>query len=120
MINVLKFGTLFSFCSQIECWFSGLEFTKSLRPEIQVMSCKQISHAVTKLARNHLHIGYFFQLFYGLQIILIKTFSKISFKNTISVSSVLNSLDPDHAWQFVRPDLGPTYLQRLAGNKSYY
>ena len=28
MVNVLKFGTLFSFCSQIKCWFSGLEFTK--------------------------------------------------------------------------------------------
>ena len=26
-VNVLKFRTLFSFCSQIKCWFSGLEFT---------------------------------------------------------------------------------------------
>ena len=27
-VNVLKFRTLFSFCSQIKCWYSGLEFTK--------------------------------------------------------------------------------------------
>ena len=30
MVNVLKFQTLFSFCSQIKCWFSGLEFTNFL------------------------------------------------------------------------------------------
>ena len=29
-VNVLKLRTLFSFCSQIKCWFSGLEFTKCL------------------------------------------------------------------------------------------
>ena len=29
-VYVLKFQTLFSFCSQIKCWFSGLEFTKWL------------------------------------------------------------------------------------------
>ena len=28
MINVSK--TLFSFCSKIKCWFSGLKFTKCL------------------------------------------------------------------------------------------
>ena len=38
------------------------------------------------------------------------TFSKNSYRNTISVS---NSLDPDQAWHFVRPDLGPNCLQRL-------
>ena len=26
-VNVLKFKTLSSFCSQIKCWLSGLEFT---------------------------------------------------------------------------------------------
>ena len=30
MVNVLKFQTLFSFCSQIKCRFSVLEFTKAL------------------------------------------------------------------------------------------
>ena len=25
-VTVLKFRTLFSFCYQIKCWFSGLEF----------------------------------------------------------------------------------------------
>ena len=29
-VNVLKFRTHFSFFSQINCWFSGLEFTKCL------------------------------------------------------------------------------------------
>ena len=32
------------------------------------------------------------------------TFSKNSFRNIIRTS---NSLDPDQAWQFVRPELGP-------------
>ena len=30
MVNVLQFWTLFLFCSQIKCWFSGLEFMKCL------------------------------------------------------------------------------------------
>ena len=30
IVNVLKFQTLFSFCSQIKCWFSGLEFVNKL------------------------------------------------------------------------------------------
>ena len=29
-VNVLKFRTLYSFCSQLKCWHSGLEFTKCL------------------------------------------------------------------------------------------
>ena len=29
-VNVLKFRTLFSFCSQIKCWFSWLELTNCL------------------------------------------------------------------------------------------
>ena len=37
-------------------------------------------------------------------------FSKIYFRNIIRVS---NSLVPDHAWRFIRPDLGPDCLQRL-------
>ena len=28
--SVRKFQALFSFCSQIKCWLSGLEFTKRL------------------------------------------------------------------------------------------
>ena len=28
MVNVLIFQTLFSFCSEIKCWLSGLELTK--------------------------------------------------------------------------------------------
>ena len=44
------------------------------------------------------------------------TFSKNSFRNTISVS---NSLDPDQARHSVGPDLDPNCLQRLsADNKS--
>ena len=30
MINIRKFQTLFSICSQIKCWFSELNFTKYL------------------------------------------------------------------------------------------
>ena len=30
-VNVLNFQTLFSFCSQIKCWFSGLECTVKSR-----------------------------------------------------------------------------------------
>ena len=46
------------------------------------------------------------------------TFSKRSFRNTISVA---NSLDPDQAGRFVVPDLGPNCLQTLsADDKSRY
>ena len=38
-------------------------------------------------------------------------FSKSFFWNTIRVS---NSLDPDQARHYVRPDLGPNCLQRLS------
>ena len=38
-------------------------------------------------------------------------FSKISLRNTVRVA---NSLDPDQAHHFVRPDLGPNCLQRLS------
>ena len=41
------------------------------------------------------------------------TYSKKSFRNTIRVS---NSLDPDQARHFVRPDLGPNCLQRLSAD----
>ena len=37
-------------------------------------------------------------------------FSKNSFRNIIRVST---RLDPDQAWHFVRPDLGPSCLQRV-------
>ena len=56
--------------------------------------------------------GFFFFFFF-----FKLTFSKgKSFRNTIRVS---NSLDPDQARRFVRPDLGPNCLQRLsADNRS--
>ena len=41
------------------------------------------------------------------------TFSKKSFRNTFTVS---NSLAPDQARRFVRPDLGPNCLQRLSAD----
>ena len=41
------------------------------------------------------------------------SFSKDSFRNTIRVS---NSLDPDQARHFVRPDLGSNCLQRLSAD----
>ena len=41
------------------------------------------------------------------------TFSKKSFRNTITVS---NNLDPDQARCFVGPDLDPNYLQRLSAD----
>ena len=41
------------------------------------------------------------------------TFSKKTFRNTISVS---DSLDPDQARHFVGPDLGPNCLQRLSAD----
>ena len=45
------------------------------------------------------------------ELLLILTFSKKIFRNTIRVS---NSLDPDQALRFVGPDLGPNCLQRLS------
>ena len=36
-----------------------------------------------------------------------------SFRNTIRVSK---SLDPDQAWHFVGPDLGPNCLQKLSAD----
>ena len=33
-VYVLKFQTLFSFCSQAKCWLSGPEFTKCLNNRI--------------------------------------------------------------------------------------
>ena len=41
------------------------------------------------------------------------TFSKNSFRNTISMS---NSLDPDQARRFVGPGLGPNGLHRLSAD----
>ena len=40
-------------------------------------------------------------------------FKKQSYRHTITVS---NSLDPHHARQVVRPDLGPNCLQRLSAD----
>ena len=48
----------------------------------------------------------------------INFFKKRNFRNTIRVS---NSLDPDQASRFFRPDLGPNCLQRLsADDKSHH
>ena len=41
------------------------------------------------------------------------TFWMLDFFNTMRVS---NSLDPDQAGHFVRPDLGPNCLQRLSAD----
>ena len=48
-------------------------------------------------------LGFFFVVF----LLSAITFLKISFRNTIGVSS---SMDPDQAQHFVRPDLGPNKL----------
>ena len=52
---------------------------------------------------SHGHIFSFFQNHFF--------FKKNSFMNTIS-----DSLDPDQDRHFVRPDLGPNYLQRLSAD----
>ena len=57
-------------------------------------------------------------LFRPLLIFSKSTFSKNSFRNTITVS---NSLDPDQDRRSVGPDLGPNCLQRLsADDKSHH
>ena len=35
-------------------------------------------------------------------------------KNLLRMTSVSNSLDPDHAQHFVRPDIGANYLLKLS------
>ena len=57
--------------------------------------------------------GKFFILFCRLLIFFKITYLKKIFMNTIKVS---NSLDPDQARHFVRPDLGPNCLQRLSAD----
>ena len=42
-------------------------------------------------------------------------FSKKSFRNALRVS---NSLDADQDRQFVRPDLGPNYWQRISADNT--
>ena len=63
--------------------------------------------------RNYLHSVQFFMFFCRLLIFSKSTFSKNSFRNTISVSI---SLDPDQAWHFDGPDLGPNCLQSLSAD----
>ena len=58
-------------------------------------------------------LGIFCMLFCRLMNFPKSTFLKNSFRNTISVS---NSLDPDQARHFVRPDLGPKCLQRVSAD----
>ena len=55
---------------------------------------------------NSLPTGKFFMVCYHLLIFKKKTHSEIP--------SVTKSLDPDHAWQFVMPYLGPNCLQSLS------
>ena len=45
--------------------------------------------------------------------LLLSTFQKNCFRNTIKMS---NSLDPDQDRHFVGPDLGPSCLQRLSAD----
>ena len=56
-----------------------------------------------------------FHAFCRLLVFSKSIFSKNSFRNTIRVS---NSVDPDRARWFVRPDLGPNCLQRLSNDTS--
>ena len=56
-------------------------------------------------------------LFCHLWIFLKLTYTKKSFRNTIS----RKQLDPDQARHFVGPDLGPDFLQRLLADvKSHH
>ena len=48
--------------------------------------------------------------------LLLSSFSKNYFRNTIRVSK---GLDPDQERYFVRPDLGPSCLQRLSAVDSW-
>ena len=59
---------------------------------------------------NSLHAGNYACIFCHLWIFFFKlTFSKI-----LSGIRVSNSLDPDQARHFVRPDMDPNCLQRLS------
>ena len=60
-------------------------------------------------------LGNFACFLFSVDFFLKLTFSKKkkSFRNTIRVS---NSLDPDQAWHFVEPDLGPNHLQKLSAD----
>ena len=42
-------------------------------------------------------------------------FSKLAFPNNYfrKTIKVTNSLDPDQAWHYVRPDMGPNFFQSL-------
>ena len=61
---------------------------------------------------NSLHTGNIFMFFFVVCWFFSKsTFLKNSSRNTIRVS---NSLDLDHAQQYVGPDLGPNCLQKLS------
>ena len=63
----------------------------------------------------HQHFAYWVILhaFCCLRFFSKSTFSKNSFRNTIRVS---NSLDPDQARHFVRPDLATNCLQKLSAD----
>ena len=64
---------------------------------------------------NALHVGYFFILLSSAVLLKIN-FLKITLSGvTIRVS---NSLDPDQARRFSRPDLVPNSLQRLSAGDS--
>ena len=76
-------------------WFKNYIFAKK---------CNMISFCIAFMIPSHFIIVPYFSLW------------MLEFFTTIQVS---NSLDPDQARHFVRPDLGPNCLQRLsADNKS--
>ena len=60
MVNVLKFRTLFSFCSEIKHWLSGLELTKcSSGKQTQKTLIRQLLHRQPDLGLHCLsrHFG---------------------------------------------------------------
>ena len=52
MVNVLKFQILFSFCSKLNCWLSGLEFTKFLSVKQTGKTLKQSDLGLHCLSRS--------------------------------------------------------------------
>ena len=83
--------------------------------ELTPMVWTSSSHRSSTVYVNSLRAVYFFLIFLS-SAGFFKTFSKISFRNTIRVS---NSLDPGQAGQNIRPDLGPSCLQRSAAGDKF-
>ena len=107
-------------------------FQKSCRQQKSMKNfpgCKELQRGSTKEACLKKGISYWLQanfvssysLHAGLFCMLLHRLpfcSKLTYSgNTFRVS---NSLDPDQAQHFVRPDLGPNCLQRLSAELSHY